>query len=112
MADTTAEVGVEHDHDDAHDHPSDLDYVKVFLALVVLTAVEVATFFIEMPTPMLIISLGVLMFVKFYLIAAWFMHLRTDSILFSRFFVTGLVGALIIYVIMLSTFLFWDGFSF
>ncbi len=81
MSDQAVE-SVEETHDDHH--PSDLDYVKVFLALVVLTAVEVATFFIEMPTEVLIGSLAVLMAAKFYLIAAWFMHLRIDAKLFSQ----------------------------
>ncbi|MDH3707749.1 MAG: cytochrome C oxidase subunit IV family protein [Acidimicrobiia bacterium] len=110
MSDATVEV--EHTDDAHHDHPSDLDYVKVFLALLVLTGVEVATFFIDMPTPMLIISLALLMGIKIYLIASWFMHLRTDAPIFGRFFVTGIVGAIAVYLIMLSTFLLWDTFNF
>ncbi|MGI9602310.1 MAG: cytochrome C oxidase subunit IV family protein [Acidimicrobiales bacterium] len=102
------EVEVEdHDH-----HPSDLDYVKIFIALVVLTAIEVATFFIEMPTPMLIGSLAILMAIKFYLICSWFMHLKIDNRLFTRVFVAGLLFAIVVYAVMLSTFALWDQFDF
>ncbi|MDH3707630.1 MAG: cytochrome C oxidase subunit IV family protein [Acidimicrobiia bacterium] len=110
MSDAAIDTDVE--HAGGHDHPSDLDYVKVFVALLVLTAIEVATFFIDMPTPMLIGSLGILMSVKIYLIAGWFMHLRVDNRLFTRFFITGIIGAVTVYLIMLSTFVLWDTFDF
>ncbi|MDH4168320.1 MAG: cytochrome C oxidase subunit IV family protein [Acidimicrobiia bacterium] len=108
MSDATIEA----ESAEAHDHPSDLDYVKVFVALLVLTGIEVATFFIDLPTPMLIGSLAILMSVKIYLIAAWFMHLRIDNRLFSRLFITGISFAVVVYLIMLSTFLLWDQFDF
>ena len=39
--------------------------------------------------------------------AAWFMHLRFDSRMFTRFFVTGLVLATTVYLITLTVFEFW-----
>ena len=109
MSETAVEA--ETHEDDAH-HPSDRDYVIVFIGLVVLTALEVATFFIDMPTAMLILALGVMMSIKFYLIIGFFMHLRVDHPHFTRLFITGLVLAVTVYLIMLSAFQFWDDFSF
>ena len=39
----------------------------------------------------------VMMVFKFFYVAAWFMHLRFDSPLFTKFFVTGLVLATVVY---------------
>ena len=49
----------------------------------------------------------VMMGVKFFLVAAWFMHLRFDSSLFTKFFVGGLVLATGVYMIALTAFEFW-----
>ena len=51
--------------------------------------------------------LMVMMIYKFFYVAAWFMHLRFDSPLFTKFFVTGLVLATIVYGIALTVFEFW-----
>ena len=40
---------------------------------------------------------------KFFLVVAWYMHLRTDAKIFRRFFIVGLVTSLIVYQIMLLT---------
>ena len=45
--------------------------------------------------------------VKFSVVVLWFMHLRFDSRLFRRFFVTGIILAMFCYVIVLSTFHVW-----
>jgi hypothetical protein len=37
----------------------------------------------------------------------WFMHLRFDSRMFRRLFTTGIVLALIVYTIVLTTFHVW-----
>jgi hypothetical protein len=37
------------------------------------------------------------------LVASWFMHHRTDLPIFRRFFVIGIVAAIILYLIVLST---------
>ena len=54
-----------------------------------------------------IATLMVLMVVKFYLVATWFMHLKFDNPIFGRMFVGGLVLATGVYVIALSAFEFW-----
>ena len=99
-----------HDHDaTAHDHPSDWAYVKIALVLAAITALEVSTYFesvIDWGTA-LVPSLIVMMLVKFYLVAMWFMHLRFDNKLFAKMFTTGLVLAVGVYVITLAAFEFW-----
>jgi cytochrome c oxidase subunit 4 len=45
--------------------------------------------------------------VKFALVALWFMHLRFDNRLFRRLFVTGLVLATGVYLVVLTTFHVW-----
>lgn len=108
----TVEPAEAHDtdaHDDAHDHPGDRKYVEIAIILAVLTALEVATYFFEEELgDALIPILMVMMVVKFFLVAAWFMHLKFDSRLFSRLFVAGLVLASAVYIAMLAAFEFWS----
>jgi cytochrome c oxidase subunit 4 len=113
MSETVTEaVDVEaHDaHDDAHDHPSDWDYIKIALILAVITAIEVFTYFESVVDwgDFLIPALMVMMVVKFWLVATWFMHLRFDNPIFGRLFVFGLVLASAVYLVTLATFHFWD----
>jgi cytochrome c oxidase subunit 4 len=98
------------DHDvDTHDHPGDRKYVEIAIILAILTALEVATYFFEEELgDALIPILMVMMVVKFFLVAAWFMHLKFDSRLFSRLFVAGLVLASAVYIAMLAAFEFWS----
>ncbi len=45
--------------------------------------------------------------VKFTTVVAFFMHLRFDSRLFRRLFVLGLVLAIFVFTIVLTTFHYW-----
>ena len=58
---------------------------------------------------MTIATLMVMMVVKFYLVATYFMHLKFDTPIFSRMFVGGLVLAVGVYSPdrWLSAFEFW-----
>ena len=98
--------------DEAHDHPSDLMYVKIALLLAAITAVEVLTYFESVLTvfennAVTIASLMVMMVVKFYLVAMYFMHLKHDNPLFTKLFVGGIALATAVYVIALAAFEFW-----
>lgn len=93
-----------------HEHPSDWQYVKIALILAVLTAIEVFTYFQSvhrMGEAALYVLLTVLMVMKFVYVVAWFMHLKFDSVLFKRIFVTGVSLALGVYLIMLTAFRIW-----
>lgn len=89
----------------AHGHPSPTTYVGVALILAVVTAVEVALYYVEgISDAANTISLIVLMVVKFVLVALWFMHLKFDQPLFRRLFVSGIVLAMTVYAVVLATF--------
>jgi len=82
----------------ATDHPTPKLYVQIAGALFVLTAMEFSTHFIDFAgatTPLLII----LMAIKFVMVAGFFMHLKYDTRLFSRLMATGLIGAVVLYLI-------------
>ncbi len=77
---------------DAHDehHPSALEYVQIGVILAIVTAVEVALYYIDMDFTLLVTVLCLLSVVKFAMVVLWFMHLKFDASLFSIFFATGL----------------------
>jgi cytochrome c oxidase subunit 4 len=97
------------EEEDRHDHPSDLLYVKIALILGVITAFEVGTYFIEdASTTLLVVLLFPMMTAKFLIVTGYFMHLKYDSPLFKRVFFFGLILAIVVFVVMLTTFEFWD----
>jgi len=86
-------------------HPTPFKYVMIFLILVVVTAIEIATSYLEGDIPSGVI-VGLLLFfamVKFAMVGAYYMHLKTDQPIFRRFFVLGIVAACILYTIVLTT---------
>jgi cytochrome c oxidase subunit IV len=85
-------------------HPSPKEYVRIGLILGVLTALEVAASYAGVSGSILIPTLFVLALVKFALVVLWFMHLKFDDRRFARFFVMGLSGAAILYLIVLISF--------
>lgn len=92
--------------EEPHDHPSELQYVKVAVILAVVTAGEVALIYVAAWEQYFRPILSVMMAVKFFLVAAYFMHLKFDSKVFRRFFVLGIVLAIAVFAIVLWTFTF------
>ena len=93
-----------------HEHPSDKQYVKIAVILGVLTAIEVFTYFESvhrMSDAAMYALLTVLMILKFIYVVAWFMHLKFDSPIFKHIFVTGILLALGVYLVMLTAFRIW-----
>ena len=90
----------------AHAHPEPRQYVMIAVVLVVITGIEVATSYLEgdVNSNLIIAALGVMAALKFFLVVAWFMHLRTDSKILRRFFLLGLIAAPILYTIVLLMF--------
>ena len=86
-----------------HGHPGALEYVQIGVVLAVVTAIEVGLYYINLTHDLLVILLIVLSALKFSLVVLWFMHLKFDNLLFSRLFVGGLLLALTIFVVALST---------
>jgi len=84
-------------------YPSEWQYIKIALILFGITMVEVAVYYISGLKDVLIPILLSMAVVKFALVAAFFMHLRFDSKLFRRLFITGIVLAIAVYSIALTT---------
>ena len=86
-------------------HPEPRQYVVVAVALAVITALEVAVFYVDVPRVLFITLLLAMSAVKFSLVVLWFMHLRFDSRIFRRLFISGLILAVVVYGVVLTIFL-------
>ena len=86
-------------------HPTPVQYVIVAVILVVITGLEIAVSYTEgtIPDGLIVVLLLVMAFVKFFLVASWYMHLRTDKPVFRRFFVMGASAAILLYLVVLAT---------
>jgi cytochrome c oxidase subunit 4 len=99
----TEPAGAVEEPEPAH-HPGPREYIKVAVVLAVATAAEVGLYYIPgIPSGLLITLLLFFAVIKFALVVLWFMHLRFDSLIFRRLFVTGLALAVVVYVVALST---------
>lgn len=87
-------------------HPSPREYVRIAMILAIVTAAEVAIYYIDWvrDNGLLIPLLFLFSLVKFSLVVLWFMHLKFDSRTYARFFVMGLAGAVTLYLVVLLTF--------
>ena len=85
-------------------HPTPVTYLKIAGILAVVTAVEVAMFYIEALSSFLLPIFLVLSALKFILVAMFYMHLRFDSAMFSWFFVGGLVLATAVLLALMGLF--------
>ena len=97
--------------EELHSHPGPRAYVGVAVVLAIITALEVAIYYVEpvknsgLFVPFLI-GFAV---VKFVLVALWFMHLRFDNNIFKRFFITGIILALGVFGVVLWWFVSHEG---
>src|SRR4029077_14391747 len=84
-------------------HPTDKQYMLIALILAIITAIEVSISYAkglgDASNPLL---LG-LAAIKFFMVVAYFMHLKFDNRLFRRFLVTGLILAGVVYTIVFFT---------
>lgn len=93
----------------AHHGPADGHYIKIAIALAVITAVEVAWSYLPWGegTGIVIVEVGgllAMMAVKFVIVASHFMHLKFDDKLLTRLFYAGLILAISVYIVALTTF--------
>lgn len=90
------ESGVAH-----HPHPS--VYVGVAVILAIVTGAEVGLFYVSDVADWIVtVALLVLMAVKFFMVAMWFMHLKFETPLFRRLFYGGLILAVTVYAVVLG----------
>jgi cytochrome c oxidase subunit 4 len=102
VAATDAHVALGDDHGN---HPTPRQYVLIAVVLVVITSVEIATSYLNTGhTNLIIVALFLMAAIKFFLVAAWYMHMKSDQPFFRRIFVTGLIGAGIVYGIVMFVF--------
>jgi cytochrome c oxidase subunit 4 len=84
-------------------HPGPSEYVVIGLILAMLTAVEVALYYIDLSQGVLVPTLLILSAAKFAFVVLWFMHLKFDSPLLSRLFATGFFGAIVLFTVVMAT---------
>jgi len=99
----TTEIEPQEEQELSH-HPTPRQYVRIGVLLAAITAVEVAIFYIESLSGVIVPLLIALSFIKFVLVVSWFMHLRFDSRLFRHLFVTGVILALTVFAVVLTIF--------
>jgi cytochrome c oxidase subunit IV len=84
-------------------HPTDRQYILIALILAAITAVEVGISYAkglgDASNPLLLILAAI----KFFMVVAFFMHLKFDNRVFRRFLVTGIILAGIVYTIVFLT---------
>jgi len=110
---TTDVVAPAQEHDEHSHGATDRQYFMVFWVLVVLTALEVSTYWWEdwfgegahkVAVPLLL----VLMTIKFFLVALFFMHLKFDQPMLRRIFWFGAIVAMAVYGGALTSMNFWQ----
>jgi cytochrome c oxidase subunit 4 len=84
-------------------YPSEWEYIKVALVLFAITMAEVGIYYVSGARQAVTTAMLVMMVVKFSVVALYFMHLRFDSKLFRRLFVTGIILAIAVYMILLTS---------
>ncbi len=90
-----------------HAGASDFTYVKIALALMVLTGAEIAVSYADIGA-LMVPALLVMMAIKFFTVILYFMHLKYDNVLFRRLFYAGLFLAIFVYTAALLTFHFFE----
>jgi cytochrome c oxidase subunit 4 len=107
--DGTGDYG-EDEHDpvaELHKHHTDMFYVRIAIALAILTALETSTYWFDFG-PFFMPALLTMMSIKFVMVVLFFMHLRFDSKWFNMVFWVGIGLALIVYTVALATFHFFE----
>lgn len=90
------------------EYPSDWRYVKVAIVLALITAVEVDTYVHDdLWEPILVPALLGMMALKFFGVAWYFMHLKYDKKVLTWSFYSGVVLALLVYLVVLFVFNFF-----
>jgi cytochrome c oxidase subunit 4 len=84
-------------------YPSEWEYIKVAVILFAITMGEVGIYYVSGAMHAIITLMLFMMVAKFSLVAMYFMHLRFDSKLFRRLFVAGIILAVAVYLIALSS---------
>lgn len=91
--------------DRGHAHPTPAQYWKIAAVLAVLTAVEVAMYYVNRALELGGLNAAILLvlaLLKFLLVVGFYMHLRFEKSTLGRFFTAGFVLAAGLYTIVLG----------
>ncbi len=88
------------EHEEAH--PSALEYVQIGVILAIITAVEVALYYLDLDFTLLVTLLLMLSVVKFGMVVLWFMHLKFDATLFTVLFTSGLALTFAVFTVAVA----------
>ena len=87
-----------------HPHPGAKEYLAIAVVLTVITAIEVAIFYVPQMKVVLVPTLLTLSALKFGLVAMFYMHLKFDHRLFSWLFVVPMVLAAAVILALMKLF--------
>jgi cytochrome c oxidase subunit 4 len=93
-----------HDSEHEHGHPGAKAYLGIAVVLTVITAIEVAVFYIPAMHPVLVPTLLTLSALKFALVAMFYMHLKFDHQVFSWLFVVPMALATAVILALMKLF--------
>ena len=88
-----------------HHEPTTAQYWKIAALLAVLTAIEVAIYYIHLELDLgnlNTVTLLMLAALKFVIVVAFYMHLRYEKSTLSRFFTGGFILATCLYTVVLT----------
>lgn len=89
---------------DAHEakHPNALEYLQIGAILAIVTAVEVALYYLDLDFTLLVPLLCMLSVLKFGMVVLWFMHLRFDASVFAFLFAGGMALTFAVFVVVVA----------
>ena len=93
--------------EEGHNHPGGKQYLGIAVVLTVITAIEVAVFYLPTMKPMMAPILLSLSALKFALVAMFYMHLKFDHRIFSWLFVVPMIIATFVILALLRLFGHW-----
>jgi cytochrome c oxidase subunit 4 len=85
-------------------HPRPRDYWKIAVVLAVITAAEVAVTYLDGLGAVVAPLLIAMAVAKFWLVVAFFMHLRFEAPIYRNLFLIGVIATPILFGVVLFTF--------
>jgi cytochrome c oxidase subunit 4 len=85
-------------------HPKPRDYWKIALLLAVITAAEVSVTYLDALDGVIAPLLIAMAVAKFWLVVAFFMHLRFEAPIYRNLFLIGVIATPILFGVVLFTF--------
>lgn len=86
-------------------HPTPRQYWLIAAFLAVVTALEVGMYYIDQAMGLGFLNAAILIAlsaVKFLVVVGWFMHVRFEKPMISRFFTAGFILAFSLYLVVLA----------